>query len=48
MTKLDQKIQNRINMLKTAGKKMGKDYFLNDQGNLIIKKKGYNEIVRAV
>ncbi len=35
----------RINMLKSNGKIKGKDYFLTDDGNLLIKKKGFNEIV---
>jgi len=47
MTKLNPRIKNRINKLKSSGKEKGKDYFVNDEGNLIIKKNGYNEIVRA-
>ncbi len=47
MAKLDPKIKNRMNMLKSSGKKLGIDYFLNDKGNLIIKKNGYNEIIIA-
>jgi len=45
---MNQKIKNRINILKALGKKKGKDYFLTEEGNLIIKKRGFNEVVRAV
>ena len=45
MKKISQKIKYRINILKSVGKKKEKDYFFNDSGNLIIKKRGFNEIV---
>ena len=44
---MNEKIKNRIGMLKANGKKKGKDYFLTGEGNLVIKKRGFNEIVRA-
>ncbi len=47
MTKPSLKIKNRISILKSIGKKVNKDYFLTDNGNLVIKKRDYNEIVRA-
>jgi len=45
MTKLSQKIKYRISILKGLGKKKGKDYFMNESNNLVIRKKGFNEIV---
>lgn len=45
MNKLSLKIKNRIGMLKASGKKVGKDYFITDNGDLLIKKRDYNEIV---
>ena len=48
MFKMNQKIKNRIGILKASGKKANKDYFLTKEGDLIIKKKSFNEIVRAI
>ena len=45
MTKLSQKIKYRISVLKGNGKVKGTDYFMNDSDNLVIRKKGFNEIV---
>ena len=45
MNKLSLKVKNRIDILKANGKKSGKDFFLTEEGNLIIKKKDYNEII---
>jgi len=45
---MNQKIKNRVSILKALGKKKGKDYFITDAGNLIIKKRGFNEVVRAI
>ena len=45
MAKLNQKIKYRISMLKGLGKVKGKDYFMNESNNLVIRKKGFNEII---
>jgi len=45
MTKISQKIKYKISLLKGLGKVKGTDYFMNDSDNLVIKKKGFNEIV---
>ena len=43
--KISQKIKYKISLLKGLGKVKGTDYFMNDSNNLVIKKKGFNEIV---
>ena len=45
MIKLSQKIKYRISILKGLGKIKGKDYFMNNSDNLVIRKKGFNEII---
>jgi len=47
MKKLTPRIKGRIRLLKSFGKKKGKDYFITEVGNLVIKKANHNEIVRA-